>query len=752
MRRRLPSCLPLSRAARPRALALLLAVAVGAALAPAGAVHAQVSTAVAASGEVVARPANGVFTVRGHGWGHGHGLSQWGAQGAASLGRSAEQIVSFYYPGTSRAVLPNTPIRVLLSGDDGTDTQVFAAPGLAVTDVASGRRTALPSGPTRWRIVPTATGMRLDGLSGSSWTPAPIPTPTSTSDLRFSGPPVVRVAFPNGTSRDYRGSVQAVRVSSTKLRTVVSLGLEEYLLGVVPRESSPSWRPAALQAQAIAARSYSAYKRAHATGGGYDICDTTACQVFGGTALYSASGTRTAMEFETTTAAVRASAGVVRTLGGKPIFAEFSSSNGGWASDGGISYLRAQRDDWDGALPNPVHSWTASLPAADLERRYPAVGRLLRVRVTQRDGNGEWGGRVKAVVLEGVDSSGRATSVSTTGAGVYNARTWPASRDGLRSSWWSLGGAPPSPPPPSPPPPPPAPPAVLTASYARAPQSIVTGGAVPPVSADGRTVVVPRAGSTTVRLTLRNTGTLAWPVGPSSPVMMGTSVPRNRASTTAGAGWASPTRPARLLRAVDGGTSVPPGASGIFDVVLSGNGRPVGVTSEGFEPLWAGRGWIEGAARTLDVVRVDPAVPHAAAVHAAPPRELALRGRSTVVVQLVNHGGAAWQVGVERLSTLDGGPFGLSRGWSRPSTPPALAANLVRPGARTVEPGEVGEWRVPVSDAGRPAGTYELRLSAGPVRGHYGPVVSTRISTAGAGARDPRALYKGSGPWVRRGR
>src|SRR5207253_841768 len=153
----------------------------------------------------------------------------------------------------------------------------------------------------------------------------------------------VRVAFPDGTSRDYRGAVQAAKVSSTALQTIDVLSLEDYLLGVVPRESSSSWKPAALQAQAIAARSYTAYKRAHVTSSArYDICDTTQCQVFGGSRAYA------------------------------------------------------------------------------------------------RDGNGEWGGRVKTVVLEGVSSSGSATSVTTTGAGVYNARSWPSHSDGLRSSWWHI--------------------------------------------------------------------------------------------------------------------------------------------------------------------------------------------------------------------------------------------------------------------------------------------------------------------------
>src|SRR6476619_25791 len=73
--------------------------------------------------QVYDRPASGVFTVIGHGWGHGHGLSQWGAQGAASLGVGADEITSTDYPGTAKAVLPDAPIRVLLQADEGRATQ-----------------------------------------------------------------------------------------------------------------------------------------------------------------------------------------------------------------------------------------------------------------------------------------------------------------------------------------------------------------------------------------------------------------------------------------------------------------------------------------------------------------------------------------------------------------------------------------------------------------------------------------------------
>ena len=407
------------------------------------------ATAPAALGDVVTtevfeRPANGIFAVQGHGWGHGRGMSQHGAQGAASQGVDAETIVSTYYPGTTRGVLPAAPIRVVLQGDEGADTHVYAAAGLVATDLASGATQALPAGPTRWRVVVDGAGLHVQSLTGQTWTAFALGGGTThAGPVRFSGPTFVRVAYPNGSSRDYRGVVQAVKTGATTLASVVVLDLEDYLLGVVPREAPASWRPAALQAQTIAARSYSANKRDRVGGAGsWDVCDTTQCQVFGGSRAYTAAGAVTELEPASTTEAVRATAGVVRLSGGKSIFAEYSSSNGGWSTQGDFAYLAARRDDWDGVTANSVHRWTASLPVTDLERRFPAVGTLQRLRVTSRDGNGEWGGRVRTVVLEGVSSTGAATSVATTGAGVYGARSWPGTSDGLKSSWWSITNSP----------------------------------------------------------------------------------------------------------------------------------------------------------------------------------------------------------------------------------------------------------------------------------------------------------------------
>ena len=788
--------------------------------------------------EVVERPADGVFAVQGHGWGHGRGMSQWGAQGAASLGKSADTIVSTYYPGTVRTVLAPAPIRVLLQGDEGRDTVVHPAGGLTVTDLSTGRSQLLPSGPTRWRVLADSAGLHVQSLTGTTWTAHPLGgSTTHVGPVRFGGPTFVRLAYPDGSSRDYRGVVQAVR-NGSGLRSVVVLSLEDYLLGVVPRESSSSWKPAALQAQAIAARSYSANKRERVAGAGtYDICDTTQCQVFGGSRRYSSSGAVSELEPATTNAAVRETAGVVRTYGGRSIFSEFSSSNGGWSTRGDVPYLVARRDDWDGALANPVHAWRASLRATDLERRYPAVGTLRRIRITGRDGNGDWGGRVKTVVLEGVSSIGAATSVTTTGAGVYNARTWPANSDGLRSSWFrfasstgssvvaqsaaptlvlapgtprgrltatvqntgaaawpvaglhlataspaggadSLAGGSTRPgaflrnvsaPGASSVAPGqraefavaldatgvpvgsyarayrvrigdgpllgatlqwtvPVATAVLTAAYASTPTvtpgaPAPTGGAPSRVFADGRTVVLPRTGSTSVRISLRNTGNVTWPGGSTSPVQLGTSQTRDRSSASAGSTWLSPTRATRLR------ATTPPGAVGTFDLVLHGGGVAVGTTPEGFEPVWAGRGWLGRAFRSFTAVRVDPAVSRLAALHArsASPVGLAPGSSATVVVRLRNLGGSPWQVGVERLGTAGNAPCALrTSAWSSSSRPPALAGNASRPGATAVHPGEVGEWRVPVRAAS--VGTYELVLQAVGPTGRYGPVVRTSVT------------------------
>ncbi len=249
--------------------------------------------------------------------------------------------------------------------------------------------------------------------------------------------------------------------------------------------------------------------------------------------------------------------------------------------------------------------------------------------------------------------------------------------------------------------------------------ALSTGDAPPAVFADGTTVVVPRSGSTTVRLTARNTGNLVWPG--TGALQLGTSGPRDRRSPSVAPGWLSATRPARA----SGTTPVAPGGTASFEVALAGGGRPVGVSFESFEPVWAGKHWLDGAATKLGVVRVDPAVPRLAGLHSVPSTlTVGKDGSAVLVVRLRNLGGTAWTVGRDLLTTSAPEPL-RTAAWLSPTRPPALARNANRPSVAHVHPGEIGEWRVPLSAKGRRAGTYRTTLQAVAGSTPYGPRTTT---------------------------
>ena len=427
--------LTLRRVARPVLAALTIGV-----LVPVAAV----ATGEATTSETYRRPASGVFQFAGHGWGHGHGMSQWGAQGAATLGKTWDEIIRFYYPNTQLVQVPESEnsIRVWLSVDDESDLRVVPATGLQVRDMASNvsRPLLAEPGVDMWRVVQTASAQRLQKRVNGSWELSDIDGQTDhVGPLRFSRPDDgwLTVAMPDGKLKPYRGVVQATRTSATAMHTVNVLAMDAYLRGVVPHESPAGFKAEALKAQSVAARTYSSFKRANAknlsSGKYYDICDTTACQVYSGMTGEAAS----------TNAAIDATAGMTVMYQGSPAFTEFSSSNGGWSTDGRKPYLIAQKDPWDGVAPNTVHSWTGQITVAQLEAAFPAVGRLSSLTVLSRDGNGEWGGRVLDVQLAGTDANGQPTLVTTTGRGILKAREWPTYKtpNGLRSNWWTITNA-----------------------------------------------------------------------------------------------------------------------------------------------------------------------------------------------------------------------------------------------------------------------------------------------------------------------
>jgi SpoIID/LytB domain protein len=419
---------------RPTAVAIAAALTGALSVLLTGALGPAALAAQAATRDAAATvPATRALTVAGHGWGHGRGMSQNGAYGAAvKYHRTSAQILAFYYPFTQATTIGNRSVRVQLrsleAAGGGRALDVENPGTLTVRDDATGTGYALPrTTSARWRVQPTAAGLRVLYLRGTTWTPW----------RTFAGP--VRLDAKSRASThvlaplDRRYTSSSIRVLQQRSATgqrllrqtpVARTRLESYLRGVVAQESPPSWPAAALEAQAVAARTYTVNRLDHVpAGAAYDICDTTACQVYGGDTVAD----------PRTDAAIAATARLVRTYAGRPISAEFSASNGGWTTSGGVPYLPAKADPYDGAVPSASHSWSATLPATALERAYPGLGRLRTVQVLTRDGRGEWGGRVLTVRL-----TGDRGSLVVPGRDVYRAAAWPADRAGLRSSWWTL--------------------------------------------------------------------------------------------------------------------------------------------------------------------------------------------------------------------------------------------------------------------------------------------------------------------------
>ena len=396
--------------------------------------------AAAAVPVVVAAPAQaatGSVLIEGRGYGHGRGMSQWGAYGAADAGLDWTQILSFYYPGTARAATGTGQIRVLLSADTGADVHVQAAAGLALR--SGGRTGVLTTGShyDAWRLVRAGAGAGpvLQRLDAGVWSTVTPPVPIS-GDTGFVVPGgIVRLVLPSGTATGYRGEVRAVPEGTTGLRSVAVLDMEAYLRGVVPAEMPASWHVQALRAQSVAARSYAARLRAANAAKAWDLCDTTACQVFKGAGSYAADGTLiTSSEHERTDAAIAATAATVLTWtsGGTTsvAFTEFSAANGGATAAGSVPYQVAKADPYDGRIPSTAHAWTTSVPVATVERAYPTTGSFRSITVLARNGVGEWGGRATSVRVSG--SSG---SVTVTGDALRSAL-------GLKSAWIRTGLAP----------------------------------------------------------------------------------------------------------------------------------------------------------------------------------------------------------------------------------------------------------------------------------------------------------------------
>src|SRR3954451_10281606 len=341
------------------------------------------------------------FFISGHGWGHGLGMSQYGAYGYAQHGWTYDRIVKQYYTGTTIGQAPVSRVRVLLV-DSAKQVTIASKLPLQVVD-ATGYKHALDAG-----SYAVGAGFKYKDPTNPQAKPAALPYP-----LEFR-PGATALAL-NG--RGYRGSLRVLKLGPAKVRIVNVVDLDLYLRGVVPSEMPKSWALEALKAQPVAARSY-ALSHLHA-GGGFDLYPDTRDQVYLGIPH----------EAPSTTAAVNATAGQVALYKGKVASTYFFSTSGGRTASSQdlypaappIPYLVSVEDKYDSI--SPYHNWGPfRMTPAKLARAMKVPGRLLAVRTI-----GSPSGRVRSVV-----ATGSGGDVTMDGAKVRTTF-------GLRSTWFSVG-------------------------------------------------------------------------------------------------------------------------------------------------------------------------------------------------------------------------------------------------------------------------------------------------------------------------
>jgi stage II sporulation protein D len=371
---------------------------------PAPASQNQARTAVCGASCYAAPAGSGaLFLFSGHGFGHGVGMSQYGAQGYAQNGWTYDQILAHYYPGTTLGQAPLSTIRVLLA--DRRKALTLSSPLPFTVADETGATHTLPAGKL---ALDASLELPVDGQPPEPLTPPLTFTPGDAGVLTLG--------------RAYRGQI-VVDVVDGKLRAIDVVGIEQYLDSVVPTEMPSSWLPAALGAQAVAARSYALATRAVAAP--FDLYADSRSQVYLGASA----------EKPATTAAVEATAGQVLLYGGQVATTFFSSTSGGQtesAADvwGGnpLPYLVSVPDPYD--VISPFHDWgPVPVTATAVARSLKVAGKVVDATTTTNPA-----GRVATLDVVSVPKGTSATSLTTPVVGAIA-----SGRLGLRSTWFDVG-------------------------------------------------------------------------------------------------------------------------------------------------------------------------------------------------------------------------------------------------------------------------------------------------------------------------
>jgi stage II sporulation protein D len=304
-----------------------------------------------------------VFLLDGRGWGHGVGMSQWGAEGYARHGFSYKQILAHYYPETHIGIAQPSDVRVLLVESKPSVRVGSSAPFMVVD--ARGRKLHLPA---RSVVVDRRFTLKHVKLA---------------QPLRFvSGAQPLQVDL-----EAYRGDV-VVKSKPGGLMAVNVLPLDRYLRGVVPWEAPTGWREQTYEAQAVAARSYTLATLK--PGEDFDLYPDARSQMYGGVAA----------ERTETNLAIGATAGQVLVWRDRIVPGYYFASSGGrtssvhdaWPKAHQVPYLVSVSDPYD--YISPHHVWPTQVLSEtrvastlgvsgvrDVQVLYNSSGRARAVRV-----------------------------------------------------------------------------------------------------------------------------------------------------------------------------------------------------------------------------------------------------------------------------------------------------------------------------------------------------------------------------------
>ena len=206
--------------------------------------------------------------------------------------------------------------------------------------------------------------------------------------------------------RDYRGAAVAL-LKGSALTLINQVRAEDYLYSVVPEEMPSEWPPEAVKAQAVAARTFALKNRGRHNSQGYDLCMSTHCQVYGGTASEKAASNK----------AVDATRGETLVYDNKLIEAFFHTDSGGMTENSEdvwgnrLPYLRAATEVQTHTLP-----WEKTVTAEQMVKHiqqssHKQIGKLKKIELSvlhfgKKNNDRSISGRVKHVTFIG--SKGRA--------------------------------------------------------------------------------------------------------------------------------------------------------------------------------------------------------------------------------------------------------------------------------------------------------------------------------------------------------